>query len=423
MLGQRKFFRFPLGKEFMIKTYIPIEGSGYNFFLDSYGGFPQPIRVETLTTPMLLLSDKIIIDKSWRNIYYSLDMLNSVEYLVFNTLILNGLIDEFDPIDALNPNDYKDFFANALWEFSLSYAKTKNITLSDYIQELLLTKPREAIDLIKRSDSIIRPLTELGQYGLSNFFDSMLTSLIVGSISSRLHDPSNFLGAYFNNLAHLPDASVEKSFDWLVRICSEQMPAVPIFLSRNLKPAIIDHPLQSKGHGKHLNAYMKRSDIDSLQKLGFRQPPVATGEAADNVSTMMNLAQILMFRENNVIKDLRNMYSELLKNIEANKIDLSLLPDGKIFYKQWIMAKEELNKSISISKKFEMVTDIITLPSAIVSPFLPIVSAVPIITWAIAKISAKISKKDHLKKYPWFFIAEQMNTIQINMKAWPFLSS
>lgn len=375
----------------MIETYIPTGGAGDHIFLGSINLLKNPIYERDLNSIMILLSDKLILDDSWKAPYVEFESRESVTENVIQKLKDNGIVKEIYADRSLHRQQYTELFSQGLSEFIRQYTEYIKVYVSDDFYDIIWNKPFEALDSLLSREKDVPPV-KTGDLGF--FLDSMFTSIYVGSYCCRIFDPRGYLNVARKFLEKKGKNQIEDLFDWVFGICSVSMPKIPIFISMNGNPARADYPMEALG-----------AVIEGSKK-----------EKPDLSKTMANLDKLLYIRNLSVVKDLREMYIDLKEQIESGKFDEKILPVRESFHKQWSLVRAELKNSLSISRQLEFWTDVITIPSAIISFYAPITGAIPVITWSGAKLSGKIAKKKIYNKYPWFSFAEQMGDLALKVK-------
>jgi len=378
----------------VIETFIPLHGAGTHYFTGSteyYDMLWGPFFPGAIHGITLLISDTIIIDAFWRESVDPGVWEDLVTCSVINELIQRNIIQEINIRKELNPNQFRQELGVGLAESMKFWIRHNRAALPKRLIEETHDNPYEALQLLKtgRVPESLRVLVR----GLDISLTGIYTSIVAGRICSRIHDPQGYLRSY-NCLVHsnCRKSVDEENVDRIVAICSESLPEIPIFLSKENEPTVPDPPAAAEG-------------------FTLQDHPMC-----DKDKTMKNLEKILSVRDSGACKDLRATYRSTLERVMKAKAELSFYVEKEDFHKQWALARAEMHKHLAISKKFEQWTDILTIPAFVASIFLPAAGAIPFVSWAATKVTSGLATRKVLIEYPWLSLAEQMGDLGLELK-------
>lgn len=110
---------------------------------------------------------------------------------------------------------------------------------------------------------------------------------------------------------------------------------------------------------------------------------------ADTDASLRTLDRILKVRDSSAARDLRMAYSDLIATVIKGNLAVERLPHSPELWRQWRYAKAELTKACRVARTLEYWTNVLTVPAAVAAVFMPVVAAVPILTWRIFSIPTK----------------------------------
>jgi hypothetical protein len=383
----------------MIKAFCLTRQAGREFFSKWGLNMVGPtIEANTLDAAVLIVSDKILIDKSWRVPYDEFEAKDSITCAVIRELEDRQLLEEVNTASLISVDDCLDTVSQALVKMLNEFMKFKRVSpgaKEKAIVKAASSDPIGTINAITHSKGAIAPsLADLSGTGLDIFLDAVFSYLVSGTICSRLHDPHNFLGIFLNlnELKDTTPSTPRENLDYAIGICSELLPWVGIFRSKSGAYTVPDSPLCT---------------------LGFKHVDVP---APDLSETLRQVDRILDFRENVVSRDLRGLYRQALEMVQEEQTAMKVIESRKDFHKQWALANAELRKHLEPSKKLERWTDALTIPGTLASFFCPPAGLIPMATWIGAKAEKSKAVQKVLRKHPWLFVADKMADVALKLR-------
>lgn len=376
----------------MITTFVPTACAGSWYFAGGGNPLASTLSPDSLGTIALLLSDCIILDQSWRYPYEEVGTeTTDTACRVVDELISRELVRVVAPKKEISVDTELEYLKDGLWGFCHTYARCKKTNVSDDFKQLLLSNPTSAFYKITHQEDVPEVFDDpFAEDALRVILDTMFAALVAGELCNRVYDPRNYLGAYLNLTKEATEHSADEISAWAVRVCRQQVPTVPLYVTKAGYPARLRAP---------------------LEELGFTYSNPSHRGAADLSTTMKNLERIMTFRSSGVVEDLRGQYARLLKVVEAGNTEAAEFPETKKLDAQWKRAKSELRQRLQLSDTMEWWTDMLTVPAALVGAVVPVVAAIPLVYWGTAKLTAARARRGHKKEYPWYFFAEHVKPV------------
>lgn len=373
----------------MITTFIPTRYSGRTYFTEPYDTRidlrrPGPLRPDTLSSTVLLASDKLLIDSSWRQAYEEWGTRRSTSVRVLTRLSDEGILEEVRADEHLDREQANGVLGS--WSLPLldGFADHCGGVLPDDFRSWVVDHPVQALTGRGDTPAILR---EFDAESASIAFDAVFLRLVGGRVASRVWDPNNLLGVFHNVLRDHAALGVGASSDqelqreepdWLIGVCDEIVPRAPLFLSRDGEETLPDHPVEA---------------------IGFQPRNVPK---LDEKTTLEQLDKLLEIRKASTACELRSRYSELLQSMQGD--NLPSVIDRKSFHQLWAASRAELRRSLQIARTADKWTDGLTVPAAIGSLLAPAVGAIPVASWSVSKISSYFGRRRFQDEKPWYLI-------------------
>lgn len=286
----------------MLDTYVPTEESGHRYFTGMSNLFSAPVHSDAITTPSLILSDRILIDSSWQDAYET----NDAIFRVIKHLVDRRVVVEVSPDEALPREESLPFIATGLWAFLVSYADYYDHRLEDDFQELILSAPLDALERLRDHNEIpgLENLRDSG--GLTIILDSIFTAFVAGNLCSRLYDPRGYLRIFRNVTVSAQRGEQQTSAsdpvapdEWLLQLTKRQLPKTHILVTKEGYPARFVHPIERFGFHPEKRSHKGKPDVSR---------------------TLENLEKIVAFRDSSVCTDLRGAYSDLIARVAKGQV-------------------------------------------------------------------------------------------------------
>jgi hypothetical protein len=379
---------------FSIKTFIPTAGAGAEYFRSSMNLLQPTMHNEDLSVTAIMISDQILLARSWRVPYAEFDMEDSCLVRVVDHLIERGIAVEVPPSDHLDRQEAKELLGEFLSKVLEIMSRDLNVTLPEELAETALTNPDRFIEMIK-DYQVPEGLHELSAGGLDIFLDAAFAHCLAGSICSRLHDPRNYVGLFRNMMA--ADTTGRPSdqdhiVDYVVGVVSETIPRVDILVSKDGAPA-----------------------APEIGPTAWGFVPIV-GSYPDLGATMKRLEAILDMRDSALCQDLRELYRQTLSAAERFADSSALIIDRSQFHSQWALARAEMRRAFRLTERLEQWTDALVIPATIASFVFAPVGLLPLSTWVGAKVAKGRAHKAIRRKYPWLLLAEQLGDLAIEIR-------
>lgn len=369
----------------LMKTLIARPGAGYSYYFGMIDGLLPSFQADSLTTPLLLISEKITIDSNWDE-----SVPGSVLRSIVEKLMDLDLIEEIDLYEKANKNHTDKLLKYGLVKFMEWWALVNDFKLNETIKDHAQNDPYEFLNHLRGGLDMGRGHESIPYDYFRQLLDALFHYSCIGTVCERIHDPYGLLQPYYaisklNKEPSLIDGTSE--VDWVMGICSEQLPYAPIVLDKE---------------GNKTDATAAWVD------LGFK---LEGNNNPDENQTIKQLERILKLRESSEVKDLRGLYKEAIERSTIEQIWGTFDKTRSEFHKQWSHVRAQYRRNLKTSNTLDKWTDVLTIPAGIASLAFPIAGAVPVATWLGAKFTKHKADNKTLDISPWLMAAEQMGEI------------
>ena len=345
---------------------------------------------ENFISPLnIIVSDGIYIDKSWRYMYDSLDLENTLEQKIINILEVESIIKEIDVSQQLDIDRLRKEMRpliDSLFCLRCYHYSTTNLSFKQ--KETILNNPELAREIIREHGH---------PEAYSYVYDCFIIYLLSGIVCTNIHNATGYFRFIYDLFSDDFGIDIPKcngdvdTHNWVVNLYNHSIKESSIFLTKYNNPARIKKPLEHFG----VQYETSRNDRRGI---------------ANESNTLNQLEKCLKLRDTNLAKSLRQEYSRILDYSKSDKIEKSL-PDIKGIDSIWKPLKIEYESHLSVSSKLNKLNDYLTIPSLILSPFSPEVSLAPIVPWMLSKINDVYTTRKIRKKCPWFFLRQNFEIL------------
>lgn len=373
-----------------ISTFVPTSGYGYRCLESGFPSLVQTIDAETIQPLMLILSDEISIDSSWRHPFFDFDCEDALEYKILSDLISQKIIKEVDVSKLLAAEDIGTVYSSGIAGCCLSYLDHKGIPVSPEKREAIFQGNSVAIDTLLQNG--------FGQMDLVILYDAIVTYALSGLSFSRVDDRKGSI-VFFSKIASACEQfettkdHPTNALDWAIEVGDRILPRAPLFLSKTNYRARLASP---------------------LERLGMRPTVPLREPRAEDSSTQSQLEKILRIRDSAAAKCLREEYNRLIICCESAQ-DFPRLPCLTEIERLWDEVSYLYNRKLRLSRSLDKFTDYLNVPAAIAG-LIPLIStvatAIPLVMWGISKWSKQHATDIVRKMHPWYFVAEGLRELK-----------
>lgn len=372
-----------------VTTLVNRPGAGYTYYFGMVDGLLPSFGADTITAAVLLVSDKLVVDSNWRE-----SAPGSVLEQVATTLFDRQIAIETDFYEVVPRQYATTMLAFGLGMFIEWWARYNDFRPSEKAIEYAVSRPSEFL-------RDLRGVTDLGRGGehipydlFRVLLDSIFTYACLGKACDRIFDSEGVLGFFMmlceGQREHAPLEGTSTA-DWVVGICSELLPATPLYLDKA---------------GNSTEAVAPWVD------LGFQLPG---NEPVDHAATMRRIEDVLSVRDTPECRDLRTLYSETVEYGRQHPESQHFIQSRYAFHKQWSHARALLRRKLGPATRLERWTDALTIPGAIASVAFPLIGAIPVLTWLGSKSEKYRAVAEARTATPWLALAEQMGDVGVRL--------
>lgn len=376
-----------------IRTLIPVYGCGTQVFSGHRNLITAPFDEGSFNSLLLLLSDRVLLDESWRIPFEEFGGVEACATgVAIERLIASGIVEEIRVTrDLLGPE--QEIVLRAALDGVVQFGKEHDLLDPSFDLDL-------GPDVHATIEQWLEPKRSppgLPSDLLALVLDFVLTYCLVGKVCTRLHDPRGYVraGSAFVNQSFSrgksrpprPAPQGERLIDCVLALCSGELPDVPIWLSAGGQATTPDQPFDT---------------LPFLEREGQPKP--------DSDATLRRVDALLKIRDTPLCRDTRTLYRQLLTSYPDLE---TLLVTREQFQRQWQVARSELRRELRFATKMARWTDVLTVPAALASLAIPPAGVLPLITWTISKASERRGRERLEQRSPWFMLAEQLGDLGI----------